>query len=126
MDDAPVRSEDSEVIWSYSAALHCLQKLDTRMRHSQHLHSCTHTALQHTRQVYHRQDWSLVQSKELPRWGTHWGGEKAREINLPWFPGSWYHSLLHTLILNIYVRLDVVLRYENKRIPLFSHVIIDT
>lgn len=40
-----VGSEDSEVVWSCSAAFHGLQQLNTAVGHWQHLHACSYTTL---------------------------------------------------------------------------------
>lgn len=45
---SPVRPQHSEVVRCSRAAPHHLQQLDAFMRHRQHLHSCPHTALEHT------------------------------------------------------------------------------
>lgn len=44
-----VRPQDSEVVWSRSAAFYCLQQLNPAVRHRQHLHTCSYASL-HTHQ----------------------------------------------------------------------------
>lgn len=58
---SPVRPQHSEVVRSSRTTPHHLQQLDAFMRHRQHLHSCPHTALEHTThetEYRHTRKWS--------------------------------------------------------------------